>query len=200
MPFRQTLAPLVVLMFLGACSSIPPSTQLRAALSPLEAKPSEIRVALVAPDKLVLRPGGAVMSVGWQPAAGQMRKMDFVLEILDGNAGAPLLLSRLQTGQRLYVLRLTDKDVVALLGLQREMQAAKASGVHGRGEVRAGLRDACWEGVFPSSPGPQPLEIHIRTEAGGDWMPLMAGVDLKDLLQAAGIQALPSCESLSPRG
>lgn len=185
---------IVLPALLSACSTVPPSSYARmAAISPLEANPSEIRVAVIAPDQLVIKPGGAIMSVVWQPSSGEARKADFSLEVLSGNATAPQLLSRLKDGQRLYVLRLTSADTLALLSLQREISAEKAKGIEGTGQISAGFRDACWDGVFPGGEVALPLEAHIRTDAGAEWTPLMRDIDLKDILKAAKIASLPAC-------
>lgn len=190
----SSLPALLAVLAMSACSTVPPSSYARlAALSPLEAKPSEIRMAVIAPEKLVIRPGGAVLSVAWRPKSGEARKKDFSLEVLSGNATAPQLIPRLNPGQSLYVLKLTEADASALLALQREIRQAKAGGVEGQGDIGAGLRDACWTGRFPTTGEPMPLEAHLRTEAGGGWTTLIAGIDLKDILKSAGISRLPSC-------
>ena len=179
---------------ISACSTVPPSSYAKlASLSPLEANPAEIRMAVIAPEQLVIRPGGAVLSIAWRPKTGEPRKKEFSLEVLSGNATAPQLIPRLNPGQHLYVLKLTDADASALLALQGEVRAAKTSGNEGQGDIGAGLRDACWTGRFPTTNEAMPLEAHLRTEAGGGWTTLISGIDLKDILKSAGIGQLPSC-------
>lgn len=192
---RLPLLPaLLAALSLSACSTVPPSSYAKlASLSPLEANPAEIRMAVIAPEQLVIRPGGAILSVAWRPEKGDPRKKEFSLDVLSGNATAPQLIPRLNPGQRLYVLKLTDADSTALLALQREVRAAQASGVKGQGDIGAGLKDACWTGRFPTTNEAMPLEAHLRTEAGGGWTTLIAGIDLKDVLKSAGIGQLPSC-------
>lgn len=188
------LPALLAVLSMSACSTVPPSSYAKlSALSPLEANPSEIRMAVIAPEKLVIRPGGAVLSIAWRPKLGNSRKKEFSLEVLSGNATAPQLIPRLNPGQHLYVLKLTDADASALLALQREVREAKANGVEGEGDIGAGLHDACWTGRFPTTSEAIPLEAHLRTEAGGDWTTLIAEIDLKDILKSAGISMLPSC-------
>lgn len=189
------VAALFAALSISSCSTVPPSSYAKlAALSPLEASPAEIRMAVIAPEKLVIRPGGAVLSIAWRPASGEPRKQEFSLEVLSGNATAPQLIPRLGPGQHLYVLKLTDADALELLALQKEVRAAKASGKDGQGNIGAGLRDACWTGRFPTVAEAMPLEAHLRTEAGGDWTTLIKGIDLKDILKSAGMNQLPSCE------
>ncbi|MDO6965130.1 hypothetical protein [Rhizobium alvei] len=179
---------------LNACTSVPPSSYAQlAAMSPLDANPADIRMAVIAPEPLEIKPSGAILSIVWQPKSGEAVKRDFTLEVLAGNATAPKLASRLGPGRRIFVLKLTAVDAESLLDLQRQVRAAKAAGNDGRGQISAGLREACWNGPFPTGNEKMPLEAHLRTEAGGEWMALIQGIDLKDVLKSANIPSLPSC-------
>lgn len=185
---------LLALSSLSACSTVSPSSYARlASLSPLDANPADIRMAVIVPEPLVIRPGGAILSIAWRPSSGAASKHDFALDVLSGNATAPQLIPRLKPGQRLYVLKLTDSDATALLALQQEVRAAKASGNDGQGNISAGLRDACWTGTFATASEAMPLEAHLKTQTGGAWITLIEGIDLKDVLKSAKIDSLQSC-------
>lgn len=187
------VALLVGLSGLPACSAMSPGSDVGLhSLSPFEVPASDIRIAIIAPEELVLRPGGMVMTVGWQPSSGSSRSGDYELEVLSGNAAAPHLASRLKAGQRLYVLRLTDSDATAILSLQREVEIAKTRRIRGRGVVSVAFRDLCWRGPV-SSKQFLPLDVYMRTQAGDEWFPLMTNVNLRSILGSAGLGTLSRC-------
>ena len=117
----------------------------------------------------------------------------YALEILSGNATAPQLIGLLKPGQKIYVLRLTAADMISLRVLQGEVLKAKAAGRHGKGGFSIGFVHACWQGTFPRDGRPMPFDPWIQTSAGGEFIPVFTGVDVKDLLKIAKLDALPDC-------
>lgn len=191
--FSVTLA---ALSCLSACTTVPPSSLARlAALSPLEANPDTIRVAVIAPENLIMKPGDAVLSMAWFPEIGEPYRGEYPLDILSGNATAPQLLSRLNSGQRMYVLRLTGPDAEALFNLQRQVNSARLRNIKGRGSVSLAFRNACWNGNFPVSNEPMPIAAFIRLSSGDEYLPLLEGLDIKDILKIGHLTALPNCNA-----
>ena len=184
----------LMLLSLSACTSVPPSSFGRlAALSPLEAKPDELKVALLAPGPLVMKSGDAVLTIGWTAATGESHSENFPLDVLDGNAGAPQLMSRLGPGQRMYVLRLAKSDIEPLLELQRTFSLAKSRHIKGRGNISLGFRNACWDGSFPAKGEPLPISAYIRTASGDDFIPLLDEIEIRDILKMGNLTSLPDC-------
>jgi hypothetical protein len=182
------------LVLLAGCMSAPPSSYAKlTSLSPLEANPQEIRVAVLATQDLVMRPGDAILDVYFKPDHGEKLSAKYALEIISGNASAPQLLTALKPGQTIYVLRLTSADTVSLRVLQGDVIKAKAAGMHGEGGFSLGFAHACWNGSFPRDGRPMPFDPWIQTQAGGEFIPVFTGIDVKDLLKIAKIEALPSC-------
>jgi len=191
----------IMLTGLVSCMSVPAMTMAKLApLSPLQANPAEIKVAILAPEDLVLKKGDAVMTVNWTPTSAEKTEYSYDLDVLVGNAAAPKLLDKITPGQKLSVLKLDDASVDSLRNFQAEVLAAKARQVHGKGSFTVSFKGACWTGTFPTDNRPMPFEPFIQTEPGTDYLPLFTGVDVKDLLKQANIASLPSCPPLLKKG
>lgn len=186
---------------LTSCMSVPAMTIAKLApLSPLEANPAEIRVAILGPEDLVLKKGDAVLTVSWLPEGGRKTELNYDLDVLVGNAAAPQLISRMKPGQKMSVLRLDENSVGSLRGLQADVVAAKAQNIHGKGSFSVGFKGACWNGTFPTDHRPMPFEPFIQTEVASEFLPLFQGVDVMDLLKQAKTTTLPSCPVVLKKG
>lgn len=182
------------LLLLSACMSVPISSYSKLArLSPLDADPQVIRVAVLVPEELMMKTGDAVLEVYINPIGGDRQSGKYPLDVLGGNTAAQQLPGKMKPGQKIYVLKLTADDAVALQTLQDELRKAKAAGMRGEGGFSVGFVHACWNGSFPRDGRPMPFDPWIRTEAGGEFFPLFSGVDVKDLLKIAKLDALPDC-------
>jgi hypothetical protein len=187
-------------LILPSCMSVPAMTMARLApLSPLDADPAQIRIAILAPVDLVLRKGDAVMKVSWTPERGEAKNVSYNLDILVGNAAAPALIARAKPDQNINVLRLSDTDVENLAALQAEIRDAKAAKTRGKGSLTFGFVGGCWSGPFPRDGRAMPFEPFLQTETAGDFLPLFQGVDVKDLLKMAGVDSLPNCQDDTSR-
>ena len=70
--FPNAAAVCACLFLLSACMSVPPSSYGKLVrLSPLETDPKDIRVAVLAPEDLMMRPGDAVLDVYFKPMAAK---------------------------------------------------------------------------------------------------------------------------------
>ncbi|RCW27137.1 hypothetical protein DFR48_10394 [Ciceribacter lividus] len=168
-----------------------------AALSPLDADPGQFRVALVAPAALRLKAGDARLGFGWAETGKLASSKIYDLEIVPGTAAVLQSLPPLQSGQQVIALGLAPREVEAVLKFQQEVRDVKQAGRRGSGNISVSLAGGCWSEPFPADGKPLPLDIWLQPSAGGEYLPIMRGVDLRAILKKAGLTAVPQCTTAS---
>jgi hypothetical protein len=119
---RRTL---LSLLLVSACSSLVPSTTAQLAqLSPLEADPAAIALAIQLPPGLVVPEGGAKMVIeATSKSTGESRRGDYVLASQPGDpaqfAGDP--------GDSVTFYRLAKADIAPMRALQAQVADWKAA-------------------------------------------------------------------------
>jgi hypothetical protein len=182
---------LFALLCLSACSYTDPATVGQvAALSPLQADPAVLAVALQLPKELVVPKDGATLAVDVTRAdTGATRALTFALQAQSGAvAGVPET-----AGEILTVYRLTPTDVARLRDLQAEVAGWKAESppADTSGHLGLGLAACTRAGrLDPRARG----AAWVRLQADGPFLPLIPDSALRDVLGAALFDAIAPCD------
>lgn len=175
------LSALLLPVALCACTSIVPSTIAKlSTLSPLEADPADIAVALRLPEGIGIQPGSALLSLSAKrDDTAQESAADYTLASAIGPDGA-----------RLYSISETDwKTFRALQALINSWEQEAPDSTNGSLGVSLG---GCRTGaeIAPDAT----IDINIRTERDGNFLPLLRDAKLTSVFKTVGISELPDCE------
>lgn len=176
-------------LLLAACGSLVPSTVARLSqLSPMEADPADIEVAVAFPPGLDVQAGGAVLVLtATRTDTGQTSGGRYVL---DRREGVPAEVPA-DPGGQVAVFRVAPRDLPALSAQQaliRTWEAENDPATSGSLSVSlAGC--ARGEGPAPDADG----AVWMRVEAGGGFLPLVRPTAIAAILDGATIAALPAC-------
>lgn len=180
---------LAAVLALAGCASMNPMTVLRLSqLDPLTADPNAIAVGLVLPKGLAVPPGGAKMVVTVQrDDTGAKRSVEAVLQQSQAVTGIAVA-----EGQELRLFKLSAADATRLRAMQQEAALWQAEVPKGQrhGSFSVGAEGCLTAGALESD---AEISILIRTEAGGDFLPLLSGVGLRQGLGDKAFDALGPC-------
>ena len=177
---------LIAALFLAACLTTPPSTVAKLArLSPLEADPSAIRLAVRLPGSLVVRDGDVRLRVSFDGGSEATRLVEeYAAVIADGAEDLTGIATKPGDGSRVFVAALTEDDAASLADTQRRIRAWRAAGIEGKGQL-AVMATACANGPFPD--GPIPLTTWMRTSPDEPFFVLARTVDLRRQFDSANL-------------
>lgn len=182
------------LLLLSGCGYGVPSTVAEmAALSPLEADPAAIELALAAPAGLAVQKGGVRMTVDVSRSDRSKKWSEtYVLEARPDAAPSVAV----DPGSRVSVYHLSLVDAARLRALQAEAASWTSQTPPAKGSASIGLGvDACKTG---SGPDPDARSsAYIRLAADGAFLPLIRPVSLRDFLGQAAFDAIPPCDGPS---
>ncbi len=177
---------------LAGCASVVPSTAARLrALSPAEADPAGLSVAVVSTAGLRPVPGsGRLILMARRTDTGVQDVADLILtemEIDTEAAGA----FGVAEGERVTRYRLADADVGRMRALQGKLAAWKTEAPDAtEGSLSVGV-GACAEGggPVPDAAG----SVFVRVRADGGWLPLIEKAPLASLIGAETLAAIGPC-------
>lgn len=175
---RHTL--LSLLIGLSACTTLVPGTIARLyALSPLEADPADIAVALRLPDGVAVQPNSAqIVLTAERQDTGE-------------TSAATYTLSAIKTSEGNSIYRIADEDHDQLRTQQELIAGWKAEDADAsKGSLSVQL--AGCKTAQEVDPNPT-LDISIRTSQDDAFMPLVRGAKLTQVFKVAGIESLPPC-------
>lgn len=188
-------AVLSLTLVLAGCSHVPlASLPQLASLDLMTADISVLRAAVRAPDAIVPTPGGAVLQLSyWRPGEEAHKTVvEVPLEEEPGAQALAALKAEERPGMRITVFRLGDES-------RRKLEAARAAAMAMKSdEMAKGRRTqgslavsakGCATGPLPE--GPLRISTYLRLKPGGDFVPLLQDVDLRELAAQAGVKDLP---------
>lgn len=184
----------LALSLLASCAAVNPLSAAKlSALSPLDADPAGLRVALRLPAPLELGKGNAHLTMSWSSSSMAPIKQEYKLDVTDAQAASMGPAVALRQGEKFVVLSVADTDVEALRAFQDRVRAEKKAGRDGKGSLSVGFSGGCWRGAFPAGVSRLPLEIWLQTAPTEDYLPLVQGADLLQVLARAGASTIESC-------
>jgi hypothetical protein len=181
---------LLALLLVAACTSLVPSTVARlSALSPVEADPARIVVAVALPPGLGIGPGGATLQLtGERSDTGARSQGTYALRTAP--ASPP---DGVDPGAEVVTLAIAPEDLAAVRAQQALIRGWEAeNGPATSGSLGLGIA-GCRVGV-----GPEPAAkgaVWLRTEADGPFLPLVRPTRIGALLGTDDIAALPPCDA-----
>ncbi len=188
------LATFICLAPLSGCMTTPVSSMVKLSqLSPLDAKPSDMRFAVRSPHYLRVRNGDISVTMSFDAGDEVTRFVEVYKPVIDENAipGQGISIGT-QDGSRLAIARLSEEDAVSMKALQTRIKALNAAGVEGEGRFSVSAT-GCAESQIPDKP--ILLTTWIRRAPSEDYFILTRNVDIRKLVSQTGSSPvnIPSC-------
>jgi hypothetical protein len=174
---------------LAGCASVVPSTMARLqTLSPVEADPAGLSVAVVSPEGLRPMPeSGRLILTARRTDTGVEDAVDLILAERPGDAGA----FGVADGERVTYYQLAEADVPRMRALQETLAAWKTDAPDAtEGSLSVGV-GACADGTGPSPDAAG--SVFVRTAVEGGWLPLIEKAPLASLIGADRLAAIGPC-------
>ncbi|WP_176084871.1 hypothetical protein [Martelella sp. HB161492] len=184
-------AALVPLALVSGCSLFAPAPD--PLPSPIATNPAALRIAILAPEALRLPASGVALTVFQQDPAGKTITRSYDLVAVPDTAEGQGVATRIKPGQVVHVLRLRPGDALDLREQQGDMEAVRAAGGDVRPGFSVGLEKACWNGG--GAEGAAPINILIKGDDDSGFHPLVADIDVAQLLARPAGTGLKSCHS-----
>jgi hypothetical protein len=190
----KTVPSLILGLCVAACGAIVPETAMRlAANSPLEADPSAIAVALLLPNGLAVRDGGAKLELtakGIGPTEGF--KGAYTLAETPVDAAGFGADPDKDAGATARFYTITPADAAEMRKAQAALKEQGRAGTRRKGLASIGIGlDGCTTGQGPAPDAR--VSIYIRTEAKGAFYPLIDKANLSQLLGPVLMAQLKPC-------
>ncbi|MCC0029794.1 MAG: hypothetical protein H6891_05800 [Brucellaceae bacterium] len=184
--FAASIALAVAATALPGCLSTPPSSIVRLArLSPLEADPAQIRIAVIHDRVLRVRQGDVTLRITYKPKGDGPAFDERYLPIVSADqTPPPELASQLGEDRALTVTRLSGEDAARMRLVQAAIGDFKAAGGDGSGTLAAGV-EGCRAGVIPD--GAVLVSTFLKTADGDTFFALSRNQDMRKLLAKRGI-------------
>lgn len=194
---------------LSGCLSTPPSSIVRLArLSPLEADPAQIRIAVVHDNVLRVRGGDVTLRMTYKPdGKGPTIDESYKPVVSADQAPPPELATQLAGNRTLTVMGLSAEDAEKMRRVQAAIREFKAAGGDGSGTLAAGV-EGCRNAAVPD--GPVLVSTFLKTADAETFFPLARdqdmrrllakrGVDIADMTPCAADVPAPASPATSPR-
>ncbi len=173
--------PLIALLFAAGCSNVVPSAVARLyALSPMEADPSDIAVALDLPDGIGVRPQSAKLTLtATRTDTDQTSAGTYIFSASPGSDGST-------------VYAVADSDFERLRAQQSLIRGWKEVADDATsGSLSVGL-EGCAIGAGPTPDAV--ISINMRTAQDGAFFPLIRNAPITEVLDLADEDALKQCD------
>lgn len=177
----------VVALTAGACTSMPVTSMVKLARTDFATiDPAVLRVAVRLPAGVRPRPGTVTLKLTVTVGTAPPVVSTFVLADLADRAEIASLRAEVTTGTAVWAYRLEPADVSRVTALRSDLMARKGRGERGSLTIGVGA-EACRTDAAPDR---VLLTTYLKTEATGDYFPLVRDVDLREV---PGAGELPSC-------
>lgn len=182
---------LIMLAILPGCSSMPVSSMVKLARTDFAAAdPAALRIAVRLPEGLRPRPKGVKLRIAIA-VADTKQEQTLVLTELDDPAELLSLSGELTRSYAIYAFRIDPADLPRIAAMREQMAAHQARGARGSLSLGVGA-EACRTGPLPADPL---LTTYLKTERGGDFIPLVRDVDVrKELPGVVTSERIPLCQ------
>ncbi|RAI44917.1 hypothetical protein [Rhodoplanes roseus] len=181
---------LVAAAVLAGCTSMPVTSMVKLARTDFTTvDPSVLRVAVRLPTGVRPLPRSVTLRLSVKTGSAQPVTKEFVLADL-ADAGELIgLRGEVAEGTAVYGYRLEPADAAEVVALRTEMMARKSRGERGSLTLEVGAKACRADGA----PDRVRLTTYLKTEAGGDFFPLVRNVDLREIAGQAVPAELPRC-------
>ena len=170
---------------LYACSGIPLSTLIKLrSLSPLDADPNQIRIALVSDQILQFSDKSVVLTLSYQ-ANNQAQSVHTELFVsqLSSNKGT-LLDGRYEAHEKVTIFFLDKAQAQVMSETQARIRQLKAEGVEGKGHLSVQVTASCF---IEPPPDNLPTDFYIQLSQDQDFILLQNNFDLIKAAQKADV-------------
>ncbi|MEL6922097.1 MAG: hypothetical protein AAFO77_13990, partial [Pseudomonadota bacterium] len=175
-------------LFLAACLSTPPSSLMKLSrLSPLEANPANIRLAVETPSALLVRDGDVRLRITYE-ASDARRSFVEEYAAMIAAVDRPARGIRPSAGgeTRTFIAALTPEDARSMAAAQARVRALRANGDTGKGSITV---NALGCALQPFAAGPVRVSTWMQTAPDDDFFVVSRNVDLRKAARQAGRDA-----------
>ena len=155
---------LLLTLLLTSCASVPLTSMYKLyRLSPMEADPSQIKIAIRAHENLGIPHGGAQIQLSYK-THDQNTYIDdiYLIDIVKNAMLTPELTEDMKVNEAITVLQLTPPDAKRMKQIQNLVKADKANDIEGQGSLGVSLNGICLrDGNIP--PDYQTIDIFMQT-------------------------------------
>ncbi|NVO15129.1 MAG: hypothetical protein HXX10_13925 [Rhodoplanes sp.] len=179
-----------MLACLAGCTAMPLTSMVKLARTDFTTvDPAALRVAVRLPTSVRPRPRSVTLRLTVSVGSAAPVVQEFVLADLADLSELVGRRSDVKGGTAIYAYRLDPADAARLVALRSDLMARKGRGERGSLTLGVGA-EACRVGDAPAR---VLLTTYLRTEAGGDFFPLVRDVDLREVAGQAVPAELPPC-------
>ena len=192
----KNLFPLVAVIcicFVSACSSIPIMTMYKMRnVSPLEAHPEHIKVAVRTDKRIIIQKGNVELKFGYKADDGSLNIEDlYLIEVEHNSIAHPTLLDGIGRHEAVTLLKLSPDDAKQLRESQRLVAEHQSSGEKGQGYLSVGLSNICTPGGVNIANAEADLFLHVDPATG--FLLLFDDMNIAESLEVSNLKELPEC-------
>lgn len=185
------------LVFVASCSNIPLTSMFKLMnFNPLETDPSQLRVAVRAPEGISVRDGDIVINFSFKtddPSVSFNHSFDVIKN--ESYELSTDLTAEIEGNEKISVMQLREEDAQTMADGQQAIKAYRREHENGgAGSMNVRLVSACRNEGF--SWDRSALNVYLKTEADADFFLFLEDMDVTklDADVQKNIQALPNCD------
>lgn len=193
---KRILGLLVFALLVGGCMSMPLSSMYKLSqLSPLEANPKEMKIAVRTLDIAGIQTGAINMHLGYVAQDGSINiDEDYLVEVENNPLLSKLLLNGIEENEKVTVMQLSAIDGASMQAHQQRIKAYKEAGGEGQGTFSVGVNSICLTGPLPDDE--LLVDIFLQVSEAESFFIMFEDMDLLQEDEQGELQKLPLCETL----
>ncbi len=192
----KNLFVITLISMLSGCASMPlPSMYKLYRLSPMEADPAQIKIAIRAHQAIGIPHGAARMEVKYENHDKSKIIEDIYFIEITQNAAVPAELKDDKAAdEAITILQLTEQDAESMRKIQAQVKADKKAGIKGMGSFGLGLHGTCLQGTLPE--GSLYVDIFMQTSDEDSYFIFTENLDIRESQKGweGDLSKWPECE------
>ncbi len=187
---------LAVVLTLAGCASMPFTTMYKLhKLDPMEVDPAQIKVAVLADERIDIRTNGAAIELGFDAEDGSLHVDEtYILEIVRNPIFTQELVEAKTPGKAVTVFQLSESDAQKMKQIQSLLLPYKEDDRKGTGRLGVSLSGVCAHSQIPA--GKVPATILLQTSNIDGFFVITRDLDLRErrIGVGASLEEWPECE------
>jgi hypothetical protein len=169
----------LIVVFLPACAGVPLSTMFKLkGMDPIEADPAQIKIAIRADERLVIREGGVSINLKFDADDGSLNIDDtYLIDIIRNPVLSYELMKDNEAGEVVTLFQLSDSDARKMQYVQSQLRPFKGEGRGGALSFGVDLKDVCADSPMPD--GEVLVDIFIQTATKSGFIPLNKNLNVR---------------------
>lgn len=192
----KTLLVITLFALLGGCASMPLTSMYKLyRLSPMEADPAQIKIAIRAHQAIGIPHGAARMEVKYENHdQTSIIEETYFIEVTQNGVVTPELLEDKAADETITILQLTEQDADSMRKIQALVKADTAADIKGKGSLGIGLHGTCLRGTLPK--GSLYVDIFMQTSDQDGYFIFTKNLDIRQSQEGwqGDLSQWPDCE------